>query len=219
VTSRNWVKLFFTTLLIGGITTVVIGFIVFWNKSFFADFKIFEIFSTLILLLMKGFLFSLISQLGFFAYLTVHRMGLGIFKSVSLWNGVQVVLILFALYDFWSYMNSSKRGEINFLVPAIIIVIIGLATAWVKMKQTNREAFIPALFVMIFVTLVEWAPGMKVNDPSWFYLMMISLMVCNAYQLLILHKLNAKSIEERQNRAGNEKGAAVQKKIAKKPSV
>ena len=29
-----------------------------------------------------GLIFSLVSQMGFFAYLTVHRFGLGIFKSV-----------------------------------------------------------------------------------------------------------------------------------------
>jgi KinB signaling pathway activation protein len=228
VTSRNWVKLFFTTLLIGGITTAIVGFIVRWNEfqPYFTEFKIFDIFSTFIWLLGMGFLFSLISQLGFFAYLTVHRFGLGIFKSVSLWNGVQVVLILFALYDLvdWRYVKFAEKGEsiFSFFIPAVILIVVSLATAWVKMKQTNREAFIPALFVMIVVTLVEWVPAIKVNERSWLYLMMFGLMACNAYQLLILHKLNAKSVEERQKRASekaDKQRDKVTNKIAKKPSI
>jgi KinB signaling pathway activation protein len=231
VTSRNWVKLFFMTLLIGGITTAIVGFIVRWNEfePYFTGLKIFDIFSTFIWLLGMGFLFSLISQLGFFAYLTVHRFGLGIFKSVSLWNGVQVVLILFALYDLvdWRYTKFAEKGDSLFLffIPAMILVFVGLVTAWFKMKQTNREAFIPALFVMIVVTLVEWVPAIKVNERSWLYLMMFALMVCNAYQLLILHKLNAKSVEERQKRAAakaaNNKGntQTAAKKAVKKPSI
>ena len=65
-----------------------------------------------------GFLFSVISQMGFFAYLTVHRFGLGIFKSVSLWNAVQVVLILFVLFDFvyLRYENFAEPGESFFLI-------------------------------------------------------------------------------------------------------
>ena len=217
------------TLVIGGITTAIVGFIVRWNEfePYFTGFKIFDIFSTFIWLLGMGFLFSLISQLGFFAYLTVHRFGLGIFKSISLWNGVQVVLILFALYDLvdWRYTKFAEKGDTlySFAVPAIILVLVGLLIAWLKMKQTNREAFIPALFVMIVVTLVEWVPAIKVNERSWLYLMMLALMACNAYQLLILHKLNAKSVEERQKRAaakaekGNINTAA--KKAVKKPSI
>jgi KinB signaling pathway activation protein len=206
VTSRNWVKLFINTLLVGGLTTAIVGFIVRWNEfqPYFTEFKLIDILSTLIWLIGMGFLFSLISQLGFFAYLTVHRFGLGIFKTASLWNGVQVILILFALYDVidWRYEKFAKTGDsvIPYLWPAILLLAVGLTVAWFKMKQTNRGAFIPALFVMIVVTIVEWVPAIRVNDISWFYLMMFSLVACNAYQLLILHKLNLQSEQDRQKR-------------------
>jgi KinB signaling pathway activation protein len=234
VTSRNWVRLFMTTLLIGGLTTAIVGFIVRWSEflPYFTEFKIMDILSTLIWLIGMGFLFSLVSQLGFFAYLTVHRFGLGIFKSVGLWNAVQVVLILFGLFDlvYLRYDKFAHSGDsvLPYFGPVIVLLVVGLIVAWYKMKMTNREAFIPALFVMIVVTLVEWVPALKVNDRSWFYLMMFGLMVCNAYQLLILHKLNAQSVQERQKRANllkkNNKAAgnnkkAVNKKITKKPSI
>jgi KinB signaling pathway activation protein len=229
VTSRNWVKLFMTTLLIGGITTAIFGFILRWNEfqPYFTEFKIIDILSAFIWLIGMGLLFSLVSQLGFFAYLTVHRFGLGIFKSVSLWNAVQIVFILFGFFDliYLRYVNFAKQGEsiIPYFGPALILLVAGLVVARIKMKQTNREAFTPALFVMTVVTLVEWVPALKVNDRSWLYLMMLALMACNAYQLLILHKLNAKSAQERQKRASqpnNHKPLSGNKKaLTKKPSM
>ncbi|MGZ4162169.1 MAG: KinB-signaling pathway activation protein, partial [Neobacillus sp.] len=178
MTSRNWVRLFMTTLVIGGLTTAIVGFIVRWSEfqPYFTEFKIMDILSTMIWLIGMGFLFSLVSQLGFFAYLTVHRFGLGIFKTVGLWNSVQVVLILFGLFDliYLRYENFAHSGDsiIPYFGPAIILLVIGLIAAWYKMKMTNREAFIPALFVMTVVTLVEWVPALKVDDRSWLYLML-----------------------------------------------
>lgn len=226
MTSRNWVRLFMTTLVIGGLTTAIVGFIVRWSEfqPYFTEFKIMDILSTMIWLIGMGFLFSLVSQLGFFAYLTVHRFGLGIFKTVGLWNAVQVVLILFGLFDliYLRYENFAHSGDsiIPYFGPAIILLVVGLVAAWYKMKMTNREAFIPALFVMTVVTLVEWVPALKVDDRSWLYLMLFGLLACNAYQLLILHKLNAQSVQDRQkrlNQSSNNKKSV--KKITKKPSI
>jgi KinB signaling pathway activation protein len=231
VTSRNWVKLFFNTLFVGGITTAIVGFIVRWNEfqPYFTEFKLIDILSTLIWLIVMGFLFSVISQMGFFAYLTVHRFGLGIFKSASLWNAVQIVLILFALFDlvYLRYENFAdpKDAILPYFGPAILLLVVGLLVAWFKTKQTNREAFIPALFFMIVVTLIEWVPVLRVNEKSWLYLMMFALMACNAYQLLILHKLNLKSEQERQKRTasqipGNSKDKKpINKKKTKKTSI
>lgn len=229
VTSRNWVKLFFNTLFVGGITTAIVGFIVRWDEfqPYFTEFKLIDILSTLIWLIVMGFLFSVISQMGFFAYLTVHRFGLGIFKTASLWNAVQIVLILFALFDlvYLRYENFAdpKDAILPYFGPAILLLVVGLIVAWFKVKQTNRDAFIPALFFMIVVTLIEWVPVLRVNETSWLYLMMFALMACNAYQLLILQKLNLKSVQERQQRAarqtpGNSK-RPTNKKKTKKTSI
>ncbi|WHY67284.1 KinB-signaling pathway activation protein [Neobacillus sp. SuZ13] len=226
MTSRNWVKLFLNTLLVGGLTTAIVGFIVRWNEfePYFTEFKLIDILSTLIWLIVMGFLFSVISQMGFFAYLTVHRFGLGIFKSVSLWNAVQIVLILFGLFDlvYLRYENFADPSDsvLPYFGPAIILLAAALAAAWYKVKQTNRDAFIPALFFMIVVTLVEWVPVLRVNEHSWLYLMMFALIACNAYQLLILHKLNLQSQQERQKRASQaQNNKPLNKKKTKKPSI
>jgi KinB signaling pathway activation protein len=45
---------------------------------------------------------------------------------------------------------------------------------------------------MFVVTTIEWVPALRANEESWLYLMLIPLLICNAYQLLILHKINSK---------------------------
>lgn len=197
MTSRNWVKLFLSTLLVGGVTTGIVGFIVRWSefKPLFTDFDFLEILSVLIWLIGVGFIFSLISQAGFFAYLTVHRFGLGLFKS--LWSPVQVILILFVLFDlvYLRFSTFAKEGEsiLPYVGIALFILAVALAVAAYKVKLTNKGAFIPAVFFMIVVTTIEWVPTLRVNDESWLYLMIFPLLLCNAYQLLILQKLNEQS--------------------------
>ncbi len=217
-----------TTLLVGGVTTAIVGFIIRWNEfqPYFTEFQIIDILSTLIWLIVMGFLFSVISQMGFFSYLTIHRFGLGIFKSASLWNAVQVVLILFGLFDliYLRYEKFAKPGDslLPYFGLAILLLGVALIVAWYKVKQTNRGAFIPALFFMIVVTLVEWVPVLRENEKSWLYLMMVALMACNAYQLLILHRLNTQSEQERQKRAAQPKSTtnnSKKKKMSKKPSM
>jgi KinB signaling pathway activation protein len=220
VTSRNWVKLFLTTLVIGGASTAIVGFIVRWSElqPYFTEFKIGDIISATIWLIVMGFLFSVISQMGFFAYLTVHRFGLGIFKSAWLWNGVQLILTLFVLFDFvyLRYVSFAKKGDSLFpyIGLAVLILAISLLVAYLKIKQTNKGAFIPALFFMIVATIVEWVPVLRVNERSWLYLMMFALLACNAYQILILHKLNVRSEQERKKYTDSEI-----KKAKTKPSM
>ncbi|USK50122.1 KinB-signaling pathway activation protein [Bacillus sp. CMF12] len=205
MTSRNWVKLFISTLLVGGLTTGVVGFIVRWDEfaPIFADFDFLEILSVFFWLIGVGLIFSIISQMGFFAYLTVHRFGLGIFKG--LWNPIQIVLILFALFDLVYFRYKAFAGGGDSMLPyigvAAFLLIVALVVAAIKAKQTNQHAFIPAVFFMVVVTAIEWVPVLRVNEESWLYLMLLPLLVCNTYQLLILHKLNEDSQKQRSNLA------------------
>ncbi|MEH7124742.1 KinB-signaling pathway activation protein [Bacillus sp. JJ1532] len=210
MTSRNWVKLFLSTLLVGGLTTGVVGFIVRWKEfeSIFVPFDFLEILSVLLWLIGVGLIFSILSQMGFFAYLTIHRFGLGIFKSRSLWNAVQVFLTLFVLFDlvYFRYSAFAEEGEsiMPYIGIALFILAAAILVASIKVKLTNKDAFIPAVFFMVVVTTIEWVPVLRVNEQSWVYLMIFPLLVCNAYQLLILQKLNEKSQVQRQQISSKE---------------
>ncbi|PFP90463.1 KINB signaling pathway activation protein [Bacillus cereus] len=193
--SRKWVRLFFTTLFLGGISTVIIGFVLEWDKyaKFFQNFDEKEILAISFWLMGVGFIFSVISQMGFFAYLTIHRFGLGMFRSSSLWNAVQLFFIAFVLFDF-VYLRSVliANGEVslgNNILVAGVLFVFGAIVAYIKSKETNKKAFVPALFFMVVVTILEWVPALRINDTDWLYLMVIPLLLCNAYQLLVLHRL------------------------------
>ncbi|AMR00809.1 KinB signaling pathway activation protein KbaA [Bacillus thuringiensis] len=197
--SRKWVRLFLTTLFLGGISTVIIGFVLEWDKynKFFQNFDGKEILAVSFWLMGVGFIFSVISQMGFFAYLTIHRFGLGMFRSSSLWNAVQLFFIAFVLFDF-VYLRSVliANGEVslgNNILVAGILFVFGAMVAYVKSKETNKKAFVPALFFMVVVTILEWVPALRINDTDWLYLMVIPLLLCNAYQLLVLHRLIGKT--------------------------
>ncbi|MED1093256.1 KinB signaling pathway activation protein KbaA [Bacillus paramycoides] len=193
--SRKWVRLFLTTLFLGGISTVFIGFVLEWDKyaKFFQNFDGKEVLAISFWLMGIGFIFSVISQMGFFAYLTIHRFGLGMFRSSSLWNAVQLFFIAFVLFDF-VYLRSVliANGEVslgNNILVAGMLFVFGAIVAYVKSKETNKKAFVPALFFMVVVTILEWVPALRINDTDWLYLMVIPLLLCNAYQLLVLHRL------------------------------
>ena len=189
----------FTTLFLGGVSTVIIGFVLEWDKyaKFFQNFDGKEILAVSFWLMGVGFIFSVISQMGFFAYLTIHRFGLGMFRSPSLWNIVQLFFIAFVLFDF-VYLRSVliANGEIslgNNILVAGVLFMFGAIVAYIKSKETNKKAFVPALFFMVVVTILEWVPALRINDTDWLYLMVIPLLLCNAYQLLILHRLIGKT--------------------------
>jgi KinB signaling pathway activation protein len=199
VNSRNWVRLFMSTLLLGGISTALTGFIVRWDKykPLLLSIDLTGILSVFILLFGVGLIFSIISQMGFFAYLTIHRFGLGIFRSISLWNSVQIILVVFVLFDlvYFRYRFFAESGDSFFpyLLPAAAILGIGLIVAYARTTKADNQTFIPALFFMTVVTTVEWVPALQINDKNWLYLMLFPLLVCNAYQLLVLPKLLADS--------------------------
>lgn len=195
VNSRKWVRLFFSTLFLGGIGTILIGFTLRWDQygKFFQNFDAKEILSISFWLLGVGFIFSVISQAGFFAYLTIHRFGLGMFRSASLWNGVQILLVVFVLFDF-VYLrsvlfNNANASIGNNILMAVLLLVVAASIAYIKSRETNKQAFVPALFFMIVVTIIEWVPALRVNDRDWLYLMVGPLLLCNAYQMLILHRL------------------------------
>lgn len=200
--SRNWVRMYIRILLLGGIITIVTGILVRWGefKPIFASFDILEILSVIFWLFGVGLIFATISQMGFFAYLTIHRFGLGIFRS--LWNSVQIVIMAFILFDlvYFRFNSFAKEGESiwNYFWIAIFIFLVGLIVAYARVKQSKKTVFIPALFFMVTFTVVEWIPVLLVNEESWIYLMLFPLIICNTYQLLSLPKFIQQSELERQ---------------------
>ncbi|MCA0972618.1 KinB-signaling pathway activation protein [Halobacillus litoralis] len=190
--SRKWVRLFLSTLLIGGGLTLILSFI--FKQQSYAEalqpFQIGELIGLLLFFSGLGFIFSVISQMGFFAYLTVNQFGKGLFRTY--WTPVQWFLIAFTLFDL-IYFRYRAAEEGSSLWPFVLTAVVLLGLSWIiatiKAKETKPQAFTPALFFMFVVTTVEWVPALRAENSDYVWLMVIPLFVCNAYQLLLLHRL------------------------------
>lgn len=207
--------------MLGGLTTGVLGFFIRWSEfqPYFTELKLGAIASTFIWLVGVGFIFAVVSQVGFFAYLFIHQFGLGIFRSIWLWNAVQVVLVIIVLFDLVYFRFQRFAGEGESLLPyvglALFILVAALVVAFIKAKMTNRTTFASALFFMVVVTILEWLPVLRPNDESWIYLMIFPLIACNAYQILMLQKYNRLSAAEIAKRAKKKGNSEIKNKKTK----
>ncbi len=110
--SRKIVNFFFKTFFIGGIVGFIASFFI--NSAEYAavlnPFNAKELLGVSLFYLGYALVFTVIAQTGFFAYLFVHRYGEGFFRSF--WPTVQVLVILFALFDL-IYFTSKLQNQVQ----------------------------------------------------------------------------------------------------------
>ncbi len=192
--TRKLVYLFFSTLLIGSASGAIVG-VLLDVETYFSG-GILNFFFGLLWMLGMSAAISLVAQMGYFAYLTLQRFALGLFKSVKLWNRVQIVLILFVLFDliYLRYVSFASEEEtlLGYTVMPVLLLVYSAVVAYQKQRETNRETFFPAMFFMFVVTTIEWVPALTVdivNDTKWLWIYVTPLLAANTWQLLILHRL------------------------------
>ncbi|HBU92465.1 MULTISPECIES: KinB-signaling pathway activation protein [Bacillus] len=193
--SRDLVRFFFSVLAVGAVMTSVVGFALEWGKyqKLFISFDILEIASVLFWFIGVGMIFSVISQMGFVVFLTVHRFALEIFRSHSLWNTIQLFLVIFVLFDL-AYLRFLFFGENESFLPylwlPVFIGVFALIVAYFKQQQSSKKTFVSAMFLMVVITSLEWFPALRVNEEDWLYLMLFPLLGCNAFQLLAMPRFS-----------------------------
>ncbi|KUP04658.1 KinB-signaling pathway activation protein [Bacillus coahuilensis m2-6] len=199
VTLRSWSKFFLATLLVGGIITMVGSFLLRWDElaPYIAEQQWKQALGFAIFHLGVGFTFSVISQMGFFSYLFIHQFGLGLFRSLSLWSAVQIVIIAIVLFDlvYFRFQSFSAEGDSlgSYILLPIVVLVIGAAVSYVKTQQTKKKIFISTLFFMTVFTILEWIPVLMANNGTWLLLTLLPLVACNAYQILMLPRYNVKA--------------------------
>lgn len=184
---RKWFYLFWRTLCVGGIASLITGFIITtgdYVSSGTADYLLY-----LVILFGSGMMISLYSQLGFFAYLILNYMGRGTF-SPKTWTYIQLALTALALLElmfFRIFMNEGNGA--SDLILGVIILLTAVVTAYFKVRATNNHALIPTLFFMIALTIVETIGVLSIGDHSATAFTVIPLLACNTYQILMLHRI------------------------------
>lgn len=209
MTIRNWIKFFFKALLIGGAVNAIFSLVVRWDffQPFLAKGEFGEFIAAFAWMIFLGFTMSVIAQAGFFAYLTLHQVGVNIFRSLTLWNWVQVVLIIVVLVDLvmFRFMPAAKTASDWLLYGTLLVVLVGgaIITARKKVKMTGKKhVLISSMFFMIVVTTLEWIitlMGRAAGIDAYVALLLFPLLAVNAFQLLMLPKYNAQSEEDRIN--------------------
>ncbi|MCW3795993.1 KinB-signaling pathway activation protein [Paenibacillus sp. LS1] len=186
---RKWFFLFWTALLIGAAGALGTGLIMMLvngeKTNGLNDFLLY-----LLILFGSGVMISVYSQMGFFAYLILNYMGKGVFPKRG-WQIVQIVLTVLALLDvmFLRLFVGGNRERISDIVLGIIILAAAIVTAYVKVKLTHISALVPTLFFMIAVTIVETIGVLRIDVNAATIFIVVPLLLCNAYQMLILHRL------------------------------
>lgn len=193
----KWARLFFTTIGIGMAAALAAGIGVF---IFNPDITVagmgwegigFNLMQTLIV----GALLGAFSHMGFFAYLTVNFFAQGI-RNRLIWNYVQIFCILLAVYYSVALRVPPGESVLPFLTLPLLVIAGAVLVTWRKVKETNRRSLIPTMFFMTAVTLAEAVPALRQYNAYGTWMMVLPLFLCNAWQILQLHKLLRSEPEE-----------------------
>lgn len=191
---KKWSYLFWTTTCIGGAISLVIGLALQVFQGEMGNFRgPVDIMLNVLQLILSGCMISVYSQMGFFAYLTLNYIAIGLFKKG--WPYVQVVLTVIALLDLMFLRmllvdrpEGAERGGYEDILLGVVVLVFAVVVSYWKVKATNATALIPTLFFMIAITTVETLSALNIgNMATWF--VYIPLAICNAYQILMLHRL------------------------------
>lgn len=187
---RKWFYLFWTTLLIGAGGAVIAGLLL-QVVNGGIDFK--STADSLIyplILLGYGMLVSVYAQLGFFAYLILNYMGIGVFPR-KVWQYIQITLSLLALLEliFLRTFVGGGGNVVSDLLLGIGILLTAIIVAYFKVRSTNRSAWIPTFFFLTAITIVEIIGVLRIGVDSATVFIVVPLIACNAFQILMLHRI------------------------------
>jgi len=186
---RKWMKLFGMTILIGAIVTVVGSVCI---QLFNPDFRNVEAsgwLSYVLMMALIGMTFGAFAHMGFFAYMMLNYIARSIFKRPYSWVAIQGFLTLFVLFEisYWTY--DTNFPTMTFWVVPLALLASSACVAWLKVSQTSSGAWIPTIFFMVGITVMEAIPAFKTGDISSLLYQLIPLYICNAYQIMQLHKI------------------------------
>lgn len=190
MTLRKWFYIFWTTMLIGAGSALVIGLILQAADQQFSLMGGKEIGFNAATMMLGGAMISVLSQMGFFAYLIVRFIATGIVRSKWVLDTLQIILVAITMFDLIYFRHMGAEGTwLSYMILPLSMLVIAVATAMWKVKLTNRNGFIPTLFFMTAVTAVEAVPALRLNSFASTLFMMVPLMASNAWQILILSKV------------------------------
>lgn len=191
--ARRLVRLMGTTFLWGGLTGLIVGFFLSFQDPALQEWVLGDWVFGVIGWFGGGLIFAALSLLGFFAYSFVQQLGLGVLRRPQLWHTLLVLLMIITFYDVIElrYSAFATEGEsyYSYFILPIVLLAWALLVAYLKMKDTNKKAFIPTLFFMFSFTIIELIPALRDNNIKSLLDMAIPLIVANTWQVLMFHRI------------------------------
>ena len=185
---KKWMKLFGATVSIGGVVSLVLGVIMVLLDSFEIP-KADDWLYNLMQMFLSGVTLGAFAHMGFFAYLTLNYIARSIFRKPYLWVAAQGFVTVFVLVELAVNLYGSGFPGYIFWAFPLVLTAASVLVAWIKVRETTTASWIPALFFMVAVTALEAIPAFREESvPSLVY-MTLPLFLCNAYQLMMLHRL------------------------------
>lgn len=183
--------MFFTTIGLGMAAALVAGIGVFaFNPEVSAQTMGWEgIGYNLMQTLIVGALLGTFSHMGFFAYLTVNYFAQGFFRNKLIWTYIQIFFIIVVAYYSVALRVPPGESFLPFTLLPILVFGGAILVTMRKVKETNRRSLIPTLFFMTAITLIEAVPALRQYNAYGTLMMVLPLFVCNAWQILRLHRV------------------------------
>jgi KinB signaling pathway activation protein len=184
-------------MLVGALVCVVAGSIMLLTDQEFGFLGFEATGFNALMMGISGLMIGAFSQMGFFAYLTLNYIALSVFRKKYLWNTLQGYITVVAVFGLGYVLYEDRTNNWFFWVLPLIVLIASLATSWLKVKQTNKSAFVPTMFLMFVITFIEAWPALQgETNIAAIVFMMSPLFICNAYQNMMMHRLLKKEITD-----------------------
>nr|WP_221401541.1 KinB-signaling pathway activation protein [Paenibacillus phyllosphaerae] len=185
--------LFWSTTLVGAVVTLIVGMLM---RLIDPEVGLLNMEATgfnALTMLLAGLLFGVFSQLGFFAYLTINYLALGMLRRKLYWNALQAYCTLFAIGGFGYKLYQSRvehQSNVFFWLLPLLLALAAAGVSYYKSKQTNFSAFMPTMFLLFVGTMIEAWPSMSEDsNPLTIIFMVAPLFVCNSYLIMLLHRI------------------------------
>lgn len=186
---RKWMRLFGLTILLGGAVSLASGLLMASLDPGFEIAKPGDWLYNATTMFLSGLTLGAFAHMGFFAYLTLNYIARSIFKRPYLWVTFQGFVTAFVLLEVGLNMYDTNFPDYAFWAVPVVLMALSTVVAWRKVRETSSGAWVPSLFFMIAITVLEGNPGFRSGQLSSLVYMMLPLFICNTYQLLQLHRL------------------------------
>lgn len=190
MTLKKWIFLFWSTIAIGAGVSMVAGLIMLLTDQEFGFLGLKATGFNVLMMFLAGATIGAFSHMGFFAYLTLNYIALSVFRKKYLWNALQGYTTIFAVFLLGYLLYEGRNNNVFFWMLPLGLLLCSLAASWIKVKQTNKNAFIPTMFLMFVITVIEGYPALQGdNNVATVLFMLLPLFACNFYQNYQMAKL------------------------------